>query len=103
MDKETPQTVSRTEAGLFACAMLLMLGLWVFYAVYTGVSLEDAFITFRYARNLAEGQGFVFNPGEHVLGTTSPLHALILAVFGRLFGSTLIPDISTLLTRTLHE
>lgn len=40
---------------------------------------DDTFITFRYALNLAAGNGFVFNPGERVLGTTSPLWALLLA------------------------
>jgi len=32
---------------------------------------EDSYITFRYARNLAEGNGLVFNPGEVVEGFTS--------------------------------
>jgi hypothetical protein len=41
---------------------------------------DDTFITFRYAANLAAGNGFVYNVSEHVLGTTSPLWALILAV-----------------------
>jgi hypothetical protein len=41
---------------------------------------EDAFITFRYAENLALGNGFVFNIGEKVLGTTTPLFAMILAL-----------------------
>ncbi|MGQ9677019.1 MAG: hypothetical protein ACUVX1_15265 [Chloroflexota bacterium] len=43
------------------------------------LTVDDAFITFRYARNLAEGLGFVYNAGERVLGTTTPLHALLLA------------------------
>jgi hypothetical protein len=41
--------------------------------------IDDAYITFRYARNLAEGLGLVYNPGEWVLGTTAPLWALLLA------------------------
>ena len=41
---------------------------------------DDPFITFRYAQNLAQGIGFVFNPGERVLSTTSPLFAILLAV-----------------------
>ncbi|HVM95940.1 MAG TPA: hypothetical protein VMT89_06100, partial [Candidatus Acidoferrales bacterium] len=40
---------------------------------------DDAYITLRYARSIVEGQGFVFNPGEHVLGTTTPLLTLALA------------------------
>jgi hypothetical protein len=34
---------------------------------------EDAYITFRYARSWVRGLGPVFNEGERVLGTTSPL------------------------------
>jgi arabinofuranosyltransferase len=41
--------------------------------------IDDAYITFRYARNLAEGLGLVYNPGEWVLGTTTPLWAILLA------------------------
>jgi tetratricopeptide (TPR) repeat protein len=40
---------------------------------------DDAFISFRYARNLAEGHGLVFNPGfERVEGFTNPSWVLLL-------------------------
>ena len=45
-------------------------------------TVDDAFITFRYARNLLAGHGLVYNPGEWVLGTTTPLYALILSFLG---------------------
>src|ERR1700730_5153616 len=52
----------------------LALGLWL------GVRpFDDTYITFRYALNLASGFGFVYNVGEHVLGTSSPLWAMALA------------------------
>ena len=41
--------------------------------------IDDAYITFRYAARLAAGQGFTYNPGAHVLGTTTPLFTLLLA------------------------
>jgi arabinofuranosyltransferase len=41
---------------------------------------DDAYITFRHARNLVEGNGFAFNPGDRLLSTTAPLHALVLAL-----------------------
>jgi hypothetical protein len=44
---------------------------------------DDTFITFRYALNLASGNGFVYNVAERVLGTTSPAWTLILAAAGR--------------------
>lgn len=54
-------------------------------------TIDDAYITFRYARNILAGNGFVFNPGEHVLGTTTPLYTILLVIFGRLFGSEQAP------------
>jgi hypothetical protein len=56
--------------------------------------IDDAYITFRYARNLAEGLGLVYNPGEWVLGTTAPLWAIILAAGYRL-GLTDLPWLAT--------
>jgi hypothetical protein len=40
---------------------------------------DDALITLRYTANLAAGHGLVYNPGEAVLGTTTPLYALLMA------------------------
>src|ERR1700692_4517572 len=51
--------------------------------------IDDAYITFRYARNLAEGLGLVYNPGEWVLGTPTPLWAILLAGGYRLGGTDL--------------
>jgi hypothetical protein len=42
-------------------------------------TVDDAYITFRYARNLVSGAGLVYNAGERVLGTTTPAYALLLA------------------------
>lgn len=49
-------------------------------------TIDDAFITFRYARNLLDGLGFVYNPGQAVLGTTTPLFTLLLALVALPFG-----------------
>ncbi|UCC68693.1 MAG: hypothetical protein JSV79_01785 [Armatimonadota bacterium] len=74
--------------GAVGCAV------WLWFALSTRIALEDAFITFRYARNLAEGNGFVYNVGERVLGTTTPLQTLLLAVLGVVFGPARIPGIA---------
>ena len=42
-------------------------------------TIDDAYITFRYARNVLAGKGFVYNPGERVQGTTTPLYTLLMA------------------------
>ena len=44
---------------------------------------DDAYISFQYARSLAEGDGLVFNPDERVEGFSNPLWTLLLAVIAR--------------------
>lgn len=59
-------------------------------ALFLPFTAEDAWIVLRYAANLAEGQGLVFNPGEQVLALTSPLHALLAAGLHRLLDEPLL-------------
>jgi len=54
-------------------------------------TIDDAFITYRYVRNILAGVGFVYNPGEHVLGTTTPLYTLLLALLGSISGGVNAP------------
>ena len=46
-----------------------------FFAVF-----EDAFISFRYSQNLADGHGLVFNVGERVWGYSNFLWTVLLAL-----------------------
>lgn len=39
---------------------------------------DDAYISYRYAENLAEGHGLVYNPGERVEGYSNLLYVLLL-------------------------
>ena len=61
---------------VLACIAFVMLarGFW-------GYTLDDAYISFRYARNLVDGNGLVFNAGEYPRseGITSPLWAVVLS------------------------
>lgn len=43
-----------------------------------GFFIDDAYITFRYAENIAAGRGFVYNDVP-VLGTTAPFYCFLLA------------------------
>ncbi|MFC2029913.1 hypothetical protein ACFLWA_04195 [Chloroflexota bacterium] len=74
---------------LLACAALA-LGL-----LLNPLAVDDAFVTFRYAQNLASGQGFTYNPGRPILSTTAPLFALVLAG-GAVFWSNLPAMANTL-------
>ena len=52
------------------------------YLAFSHWSYDDPYITYRYAENIRHGLGFVYNPGEQVLSTTTPLFALLLAGLG---------------------
>jgi len=51
-----------------------------------GVPLDDAWIHFQFARNLARGDGLSFNPGDPTSGSTAPLWTLLLAAVYRVGG-----------------
>ena len=49
-------------------------------AALDGVPLDDTWIHFVYARNLAQRGGFYYNPGVPEAGETSPLWAIVLSI-----------------------
>jgi hypothetical protein len=52
----------------------------LFYS--SNLAPDDAYISLRYSRNLAEGEGLRYNPGgERVEGFSSPLHVLLMGSF----------------------
>ena len=55
------------------------------YTTLAHWAYDDPFITYRYAENLAQGKGFVYNPGERVLSTTTPLFTLLLALLSKVW------------------
>ncbi|MGD9093601.1 MAG: hypothetical protein PVF74_12195, partial [Anaerolineales bacterium] len=68
----------------FLSKYLLYLAIFIFLlAVVTRIipgprTIDDSYITYRYARNILAGNGFVYNPGERVLGTTTPFYTILL-------------------------
>ena len=77
-------------------APLAALGGLLFLLSNGAEDLDDAAITYRYALNLAEARGFVYNEGERIQGTSTPLYALALAALHRL-SSLDIPSLSNFL------
>ena len=78
-------------------------GVILFFQLLPGPRpVDDAYITFRYAKNLANGLGFVYNVGEPVLGTTTPLYTLWLALVSILTRSQNFPWIA-LLTNAIFD
>jgi len=88
---------------------ILLTGLFVILSIIAfDDTAEDAYITFRYAQNIADGHGPVFNPGgEAVEGYSNPLWTWVLTGFsflgvnvvfvgrclGLLFGALIILEI----------
>ena len=70
-------SMNRNAGLLFLSAVIARLA----FNYQTGFIADDAFITFRYAENLAASNGFVYNLGEKVLGTSTPFFTLLLAFF----------------------
>ncbi len=60
------------------------IALFVLHAYQFRFTQDDAYISMRYARNLVEGHGLVFNLGERVEGYTNFRWTLLLALFLRL-------------------
>ena len=71
-------------------------------AALTGLPLDDNWIHFVYAKNLAEEWGFNYNPGVPEAGFTSPLWIIILAIPFKILLTVLGPvTISKILSITL--
>ena len=62
--------------GLVLPALVLVVNMWR----VRSFTVDDAYISFRYARNFARGLGLVYNPGERIEGYTNFLWTLLLGV-----------------------
>ena len=84
---------ARRRRGIAAAAAAAAALAWAGIAAaigkrLSGLAFDDFYITYRYAWNLAAGQGLVFNPGERVFGLTDPGAGLLL---GALHALTRVP------------
>lgn len=73
----------RRDDLVVALAALIPLALYLLreqaIAGASGFPLDDSWIHLHFARNIAEGAGFSYNPGTPVAGSTAPLWTLLLA------------------------
>src|SRR3989449_11277409 len=86
--------LARRTGLLVALAAAVPLAIFVLgerrIAGASGLPLDDSWIHLHFARNLAEGAGFVYNPGVPVAGSTAPLWTLLLAAAFALFGPSIV-------------
>jgi arabinofuranosyltransferase len=80
-----PSSLTRwtQDRPVMATAVLALLAVAVLFP-YRHFAGDDAYITFRFARNLAEGGGFAFNAGTPTYGSTAPLWVFLIAGLHRL-------------------
>jgi len=60
-----------------------IVALYLGHVLLLGYVSDDGYIALRYVRNFLAGQGFVYNPGEHVEGYTSFVWVALLGALGR--------------------
>jgi hypothetical protein len=88
-----PATGSRTFLWLLL-SLAAIIRIFVVLRLLPDNLFDDGYVTLRYADNLIRGLGLVYNAGEHVMGTTSPLFTFLLAAGGRLFGPNHLPALA---------
>jgi len=72
--------LSARQVELISGAVLLA-GAAAMAALFVPRHLDRSFLIYRYARNLAGGAGFAYNPGESILSeAVAPLYAALLAL-----------------------
>jgi hypothetical protein len=76
--------VSRDKLGVF----LLVFLVGASFALTTNHVWEDFYTAYRSSKNIATGNGLVYNPGERVMTFTSPLNTLTAALFSFLLFNT---------------
>ncbi len=83
MEQKESHNVTRIFNTLLlpGTAILCILLFGVFASRLHTYTMDDSFMIYRYASNLASGHGLTFNPGEYprAEGITSPLYAVLLA------------------------
>ncbi len=86
---EPPRPPARRSPGHAGLALLgLASAIFLLIAwLYRNFTLDDPFITFRYAKHLLHGHGPVYNPGERVEGFSNPLWVLVSAALMALLGT----------------
>lgn len=82
-DKSPDDPVSQAATWRIPAILLVLLGVLVAHAFWYDFISDDSFILARYARNVVTGEGWVFNPGDHVEGYTSFAWVALIAVLGR--------------------
>lgn len=75
MNKDAFVSILALSSGLLYFGIELY-----FFSGRPGFPLDDSWIHLQFARQLAEGQGLAYNPGQWVTGSTAPLWTALLSL-----------------------
>lgn len=95
------QVLDRRGVQIILIVTLLaasLFGLWAAEQQRHKYLNDDTLITLTYAKNLAAGQGFVFNQAPATLGTTTPLLALVVGGLAALLPALSVIDVAVFFT-----
>ncbi len=77
--------------------LLPVLAVYVIFGFW-GLTYDDVYLAFQYAKNLEAGHGFVFNAGEQVLGTPAPLFVMLLVLVHRVLPFLTLPQVGSVIS-----
>lgn len=78
------------DRGWRIAALSLALAFSLVHQLLYSTVAEDAFVSFRYARNIADGYGPVFNPGERVEGYSNFLWLVLISLPRAMFDGSIV-------------
>jgi arabinofuranosyltransferase len=67
------------KKSLFGLGCILLISIFVLHSLSVRYSSDDGYIAFQYVKNLLNGDGLVYNPGERVEGYNNFLWIVLLA------------------------
>ena len=79
--------VSNATSLYYLVPVIILL---LFRYLFPAILADDAYISFKVAANTASGRGMVFNPGENIYISTSPLWVLLLASIRLFLGDVIL-------------
>ncbi len=94
------------KLGVWRCLFLVIIVVItaIHITAFASFTIDDAYITFAYCRNIVHGHGFVFSPGDRVEATSSMLWTAVLVPFefllsdGAITGSKILGVTTILMT-----
>src|SRR6218665_1508328 len=87
------EIASPHKKGIFIAVSVISIIVSIIYSYKLRWLGDDIFIAFRYVQNIVEGNGFVYNKGEHVEGYTHFLWLVMISFLAWLKFSPLVTTI----------